>query len=559
MTEKYVDELYGKFSKHIAKKRRIEFKSALEECGNGKYESLKEFEPKKKAPFSNITYLMAWVSTLLGCIFLVISLFVFSLIVPLTAENKQFAGKFGGDMKNYAELATNELETGYSEVAAEHLYENIITVYQATLNSEYEQLDQNVKNFDEAYKNYNDSLKQFFEANEGKVDNEDNEDNKATAEQQLIDAEEDFNSSVKSILVAKGIEVDFDAELSAYKTSLATYLEELKTYDDAIENLKNEELEKEEYDKRKDELDNGIKKAWNKHVLDKEKFDNIIFDVSEYISNAKYLIALKKDFDNKKTYVLEQSISYFDEKNGAIKNLSTYYNNYLAATKNYDAYLTKYKQVDNVAEHMSLNYTSKYVYTVYQLVECQNDLVAHFEMYQSVINSMPKRLEEITEYYNTINEAEYYDDGSEKPRVQDFFRSYLNTRAGVLSRTDFKVCKDAYNARVKGFEEFKFVYDISKGVLSDEYKQSLDSVAADIQAHFENFSSCTSNMETLSTQVFYMASENQIQIDIVSTIMMFFDIILAVILFIYWLGVVLIHRSRAQEENFKSLNEIIKN
>ncbi len=82
MTEKNVEELYGKLSKHIAKKNRQELKSSLEECGNGKYESLKNFEPKKKAPFSNLTFMMAWISALFGCAFLVLNLLVFCLLVP---------------------------------------------------------------------------------------------------------------------------------------------------------------------------------------------------------------------------------------------------------------------------------------------------------------------------------------------------------------------------------------------------------------------------------------------------------------------------------------------
>lgn len=89
MTEKYVDELYGKLSKHIAKKRRIEFKSALEECAGGKYESLKEFVPKTKAPFSDITYLTAWISALFGCVFLVLNLLVFCLLVPSVSGELQ--------------------------------------------------------------------------------------------------------------------------------------------------------------------------------------------------------------------------------------------------------------------------------------------------------------------------------------------------------------------------------------------------------------------------------------------------------------------------------------
>lgn len=82
MTEKNVEELYGKLSKHIAKKNRKKLKSSLEECNNSKYNALREFEPQRKAPFSNLTFMMAWISSLFGCVFLVLNLLVFCLLVP---------------------------------------------------------------------------------------------------------------------------------------------------------------------------------------------------------------------------------------------------------------------------------------------------------------------------------------------------------------------------------------------------------------------------------------------------------------------------------------------
>ncbi len=111
MTDEYVKSLYGKYEKKVAKKRRTELKSALISGCNDKFEAVNSLKMKELHPLRKTKGIIGFVSTFLGCLFLVMNLFVYSYGVPLYNNHGNIAGKVGTDFKDYAAKANSELET----------------------------------------------------------------------------------------------------------------------------------------------------------------------------------------------------------------------------------------------------------------------------------------------------------------------------------------------------------------------------------------------------------------------------------------------------------------
>lgn len=82
MTNEYVDELYGKFSKYVAKKDLKGLKRALAVCDNSKYAMLKNLALKKKNPLKSFNGLCIFIAMGLGGAFLVVNAVLLGLLLP---------------------------------------------------------------------------------------------------------------------------------------------------------------------------------------------------------------------------------------------------------------------------------------------------------------------------------------------------------------------------------------------------------------------------------------------------------------------------------------------
>ena len=83
MTNENVEELYGKFSKDVAKKDLNGLKRALAACDNSKYAMLKNLALKKKNPLKSFNGLCVFIAMGLGGAFFVWNAVLLGLLLPV--------------------------------------------------------------------------------------------------------------------------------------------------------------------------------------------------------------------------------------------------------------------------------------------------------------------------------------------------------------------------------------------------------------------------------------------------------------------------------------------
>jgi len=239
MTDEYVESLYGKYEKKVSKKRRTELKSALISGRNDKFEALNALKMKELHPLRKTKGIIGFVSTLLGCLFLVMNLFVYSYGVPQYNNHGNIAGKIGTDFKHYAAKANSELEA----VVNQALESGILSAYteQADKTQAYlYQLDNNsyrgiaglqnkIADVETAYTGYQTSFAAYQEKYDAKI----------TAV---------YNFEVAKVQYAKEKQT-YDTVLSEYNQALLAFATEVKNgASDGIPELVYADL-KEQYDK----------------------------------------------------------------------------------------------------------------------------------------------------------------------------------------------------------------------------------------------------------------------------------------------------------------------
>ncbi len=83
MTNEYVEELYDKFSKDVAKKDLNCLKRSLVACDNSKYAILKNLALKKKNPLKSFNGLCVFIAMGLGGAFLFVNAVLCGLLLPV--------------------------------------------------------------------------------------------------------------------------------------------------------------------------------------------------------------------------------------------------------------------------------------------------------------------------------------------------------------------------------------------------------------------------------------------------------------------------------------------
>ncbi|MDE5667745.1 MAG: hypothetical protein K2I29_05840, partial [Clostridia bacterium] len=275
-------------------------------------------EHNGKGLFAKTESLLGWVSALFGCIFLILNLIVFSCVVPLNRNYKEFAVKFGTEITNFAAVADYELNAAYFEEASIWLVNHILNP------DDYVPLNDGLNGFTDAHKAYTDALDSAYKTY-----------SKATAEEKdaaLVvlqsaaeSAENTFIDKLQSLSVING---DISAAYSSYKAAVAEY--------NAVLNDKNATAEKKTEARTKFETS-----------LAKKNFEALLEELRDYLIEAKtvtdYFSALTED----KPFVLSDIKDYIGNvatdsapASGALKSLSEYYGAYTSAVSEYEKFMT---------------------------------------------------------------------------------------------------------------------------------------------------------------------------------------------------------------------------
>ncbi|MDE7082741.1 MAG: hypothetical protein K2O89_03450 [Clostridia bacterium] len=565
MTNEHVEELYGKFGKSVAKNKREDLKASLKDCDNEKFEELKKFEPKCKNPLHETVGIISWVATLIGFLFIVINLIIYAYVVPVNADKTEFATKLSADMTDYAKVAAYELNDAYSQEASIWSTEQIL----GFVSPEYtfETLSDELAEFEKIYADFKTALKSATDAYNKAIEEASKEYDEASketeAEQEAalavlnaakqkagndltgaaMSAENSFIVKFKDLPVLEGQDVEITC--SAYKTKLNEYLDVLN-------------------DSSSTEGAIAAAREIFDRSSEKVKYEELLTIVRDYLAKAKTVINTVKALEEGQPYVLSGAVEYFggSSNGGAIDELNEKFNAYTAAVAEYEGNLSKASDGSLLWLGAPLcSDVNRIIVTASDLRACQNDFIAHLNMYKSVINGLPERLEEISGYYNAdgiYNYSVYIED---KNYVTfSYFTCNIDTMKSVLGNTDFENNKNEFNKTVENFKNLKFaVNTANEKYLVKDFHDGLTVAAETVKEAINDFNSAVTGLINISSQANTLVQNCNRTSDMLSTIVMVFDIIFAIIIAVYWLAVVFIYRGQAQEANLKALKQIINN
>ncbi len=567
MTNEHVEELYSKFEKGVAKKERAGLKTSLENCDNEKYENLKKLELKSKSPLKDIVGLIGWIATLFGCLFLIFNLVVYACIVPINADNTEFATKLGNDMTEYAQIAKYELDDAYSSEAVLWLSDKVLELKASE--NEYETLGNELKIFEDGYTAFTKSIDDAYAEYKKAVSEEQKAAARSVLQTSASNAETAFINSIKNLSVLDG--ADIDAAYFAYKTELNGYYAVLSN-----ENSTEEAIAK----ARKDFEESSAKTA----------FDNLLITVRDYLSKAKIAVNLNAELTDYKAAIekyakdvakYKQDIAagkdavkpvkpklivgvkeYFgDDKSGAIADLSTAYGAYSNANGNYEPNMTSKPDDSTLLWWTSplLSEVDRKVVKPTDLTAYQQDFIVHLNIYKAVIKGLPDRLEDISKYYvaDGIYQYSYYDEVKGVVRF-DYFTCTVKTMQAVLNKTNFEANKTSFGETLDGFTKFNYSADLtSTEYLTEDFNNGLTAAATSAVNAINDFDGAVTGMTNITSQTRTLIRGYKSNTDILSNIVMVFDILLAIVLAGYWITIVLVYKSKAQAENIKFINEQI--
>ena len=435
--------------------------------------------------------------------------------------------------------------------------------------NEYETLSNDLKIFEDGYAAFTKSIDDAYAEYKKAVSEEQKAAARSVLQAAANDAETAFINSIKNLSVLDG--ADIDVAYSAYKTELNGYYAVLHNENSTEEAIATARKTFEE-SSAKTEMDNLLISV--KDFVSKAKIAvNLNTELNEYKATlekyAKDLAKYKQDIAEGKGTVkpakpkfLVGIKEYFsDDKGGAINDLSAAYSAYVKAKNDYESNMTSKPDDSRLLWWLAplLDEVNRNVIKPTDLTAYQNGFVEHLNIYKSVINDLHDKLEKISNYYTAygIYQYNYYDE--EKGVVRfDYFTCTVKTMQAVLKNTDFETKKTLFGETMDSFTKFNYSTVLDFEVcLTEDFNNGLVAAATSAVGAINDFDSAVADMADITSQTHTLIKGYQSNTDILSNIVMVFDIILAVVLAGYWITIVLIYKSKAQEENIKAINEKI--
>ncbi|MDE7167894.1 MAG: hypothetical protein K2O28_03480 [Clostridia bacterium] len=368
----------------------------------------------------------------------------------------------------------------------------------------------------------------------------------------------------------------FDKIITNYETTVESYLTLTESKEDAaivIDRFLEKNLSA--FDTTVSALTEFISYGYSLNVLEADLAN---FDALEYNSLSAKLDTALSEFKVKYALIADAQAAYeqvygdyklaWDNYNKALKiyNADSSDENKVALDSeeiNLEVEKSSYKfllieAVNNIAlakgeANAYLNRLSKYI-AVYQRVAVETS---------SILNGSYVYITELSGNHVKDEKPLYFlDDGKMHLNYLVADTSTVNAVLGDYDLPGYVDNFKNYFASVDTCDEFIKGADFNSYTecsgLTDNDLSSLDGAVSKVNDLFNDFDSITKDLNTDSSSLFTYAKNCTLSSDMIFYIMMVFDIIVAVVLFGYWLLIMLLHRSEAMEKNYNGIIESLK-